>query len=259
MNRRTSPSLPSLGILAAAASLGIFFPAVSPGEEPLSPPPTASGGMHEVSPGVYEIGKLRIDQTMGTVTFPGAVNMDRGPLEYVLVTPSGNAHESLLVTADVQPQDLHLAMLLLGAKGAASQPAAADAPPAQISKEYLEHAPKLGGDSILITVKWQTKEGLEKKTPVEDWILKTDVHKPAERGPWIYNGSMFGQNGRFLAQIEGNFVALVTNPAALINNPRKGSDDDQIWDANPKVVPPVKTPLELTIELVDASKKKPAK
>jgi hypothetical protein len=239
--------------------MGIFSQALSQGEEPLSPPSTASSIMHEISPGVYEVGRLRIDQTTRILTFPCTVNMDRGPLEYLLVTPSGNAHESLLVTADVEPRDLHLAMLLLGAKGASTPPPSADAPPAQLSKEYLEHAPKLVGDPILITAKWQTKDGLEKKTPVEDWILKTDVHKPAERGPWIYNGSMFGQGGRFLAQVEGNFAALVTNPAALINNPRKGSDDDQIWDVNAKAVPPAKTPIELAIELVDTAKKKPAK
>jgi hypothetical protein len=215
--------------------------------------------MHEVSPGIYEIGKVRINQASQTLTFPCAVNMQSGALEYLLVTPAGNAHESLLVAANVEPRDLHLAMLLLGAKGSGSHPSPDDAPPAQLSKEYLEHAPKLTGDPILITVQWQTKDGQEKKSPVEDWILKTDVHKTAERGPWIYNGSMFGQNGRFLAQIEGNFAALVTNPAALINNPRKGSDDDQIWDVNDKVVPPAKTPVEVTIELVDPSKKKPAK
>jgi hypothetical protein len=181
--------------------------------------------------------------------------MDKGPLEYLLVTPSGNAHESLLVTSDIQPQDLHMAMLLLGAKGAVKTDGAHDSPPAQLSKEYLERAPKLTGDSISITVRWKTKEGEEKSAPVEDWLLKTDVHKPAERGPWIYNGSMFGTTGRFLAQEEGNFAALVTNPAALINNPRKGSDNDQIWDVNQKAVPPAKTPVEITIHLAEPKPK----
>ena len=70
-----------------------------------------------------------------------------------------------------------------------------------------------------------------------------------ERGPWTYNGSLFS-NGHFMAQVEGAFAALVTYPSALINNPRKGSDNDQIWAVNEKVIPPVKTPLEIAIQLL---------
>ena len=250
-------SMPHLAITRRRARIGGLFAGAIFGLSTLDSraqdaalPVPADSIMHEVSPGIYEVGKLRLNQATHTVTFPGAVNLDKGPLEYLLVTPSGNAHESLLVTSEVEPRDLHLAMLLLGAKGSGIHaPAPDDAPPTQLSKDYLEHAPKLTGDPLSITVKWKSKEGIEKKTPVEDWILKTDVHKPAERGPWIYNGSMFGTGGRFLAQVEGNFVALVTNPAALINNPRKGSDNDQVWDVNEKVVPPAKTPVEITLQL----------
>lgn len=228
-----------------------------------APPGVAMPGpslMHEVEPGIYEMGKLHLEQATHSLTFPGTVNMEKGAIEYLLVTPAGNAHESLLVT-DVEPRDLHMAMLLLGAKGAGIHGAnPEDAPPTQLSREYLEHAPKLRGDELGITVTWKDAKGIEKKAPVEDWILKTDVHKPAERGPWIYNGSMFSTEGRFLAQIEGNFAALVTNPAALINNPRKGSDNDQIWEVNTKTAPPPKTPITITIQLLhpepDAAPKK---
>jgi len=197
------------------------------------------------------MGKLHLEQATHTLSFPGTVNMEKGNIEYLLVTPAGNAHESLLVTSDVEPRDLHLAMLLLGAKGAGIHGTPADeAPPGQISREYLTHAPKLRGDDLGITVTWKDAKGVEKTSPVEDWILKTDVHKQAERGPWIYNGSMFSTEGRFLAQVEGNFAALVTNPAALINNPRKGSDNDQIWEVNTKTAPPPQTPVKITIQLL---------
>ncbi len=253
-----------LTCLFAAA---IVFPALPAGAQGGAdlPPPREPGdstpgvsAMHEVSPGVFEVGHLRIEQATRKLIFPGAVNMDKGPLEYLLVAPAGNAHESLLVTSQIEPRDLHLAMLLLGAKGAAANDGgSSDTPPAQLSRDYLEHAPKLAGDPILISVRWKAKDGTEKMVPVEDWLLKTDVRKPAEHGVWIYNGSMFGSSGRFLAQVEGNFAALVTNPAALINNPRKGSDNDQIWEPNQKAMPPAGTPIEIIIQLTDA-KEKPA-
>ncbi len=211
--------------------------------------------MREVSPGVFFAGKLQLDQAARTVTFPGEVNMDQGVVEYLLVAPAGNAHESLLVTSQVQASDLHLAMLLLGAKGAGLQtPAAGDAPPSQLSRDYLEHAPKLAGDSISISVKWTGKDGKEKSSPVEDWLIRNDTNKPVDHTPWIYTGSMFGANGSFLAQTEGNFAAMVTNPACLINNPRKGADNDQIWEINRKVTPPAKTPIQITIQLLNADK-----
>jgi hypothetical protein len=73
----------------------------------------------------------------------------------------------------------------------------------------------------------------------------------------IYTGSMF-RDGHFLAQSEGAFAALVTYPAALINNPRKGSDDDLVWAVNTKAVPPVDTPVEIIITLEPSPEAKPA-
>lgn len=217
---------------------------------------TAAPTMLEISPGIYQIGQIRLDQAQHMATFPGKVNMVEGPLEYVLVTTEGATHESLLST-EVQPADLHFAMLLLGAKGAGIlTPGPDEAPPTQIDKAYLEHAPRLKGDSIQIAVRWTAGTG-KKTTPVEDWIINTESKKAAARGPWIYTGSMF-QGGQFRAQSEGAFAALVTYPAALINNPRKGSDNDLVWEVNKKTVPPVDTPVTIVIKLDPAPDTQPA-
>jgi hypothetical protein len=175
--------------------------------------------------------------------------MAKDLVEYVLVTPEGSVHESLL-TSEIQPTGLHFAMLLLGAKGAgllAPQPG--QAPPGQLDAEYLRGAPRLKGDNLNITVKWKNKEGAEKSAPVEDWLMHPDTGKAAPRGPWIYTGSMFGADGKFLAQQQGVFICVVTNPASLINNPRKGNDDDRVWAVNEKAVPPVDTPVEIAITI----------
>lgn len=226
------------------AALALPFAPASAAEATAAPTAPA---MREISPGVYQIGAVRIDQAQRTATFPGKVNMADGNLEYLIVTTEGATHESLLSTG-VQPSDLHFSMLLLGAKGAGLEaPAPEDAPPPQINRQYLEHAPRLKGDRISIRVKWSAG-GMEKSVPVEDWILNTETKKPAARGPWLYTGSMF-RNGQFLAQLDGAHAALVTYPAALINNPRKGSDNDLAWEVNTRAVPPVDTPVEIVIQL----------
>jgi len=243
-------------LLRALTALGALALLPARAAEPPTGAPKPTGvpesAIKEIGNGVYEIGKVRLDQQQRTVVFPGAVNMDKGALEYLLVTKDGPTHESLLIS-DVTPSDLHLAMVLLGAKGAGIHaPAAADAPPAQITAEYLKHAPPLSGDRITISVEWEDRKGAKKRAPVEDWIFMSNTKKTAAHGPWIYNGSMFGADGRFLAQSEGAFAALVTNPSALINNPRKGNDDDQIWEVNVKAVPPAETAVQIAIHLDEA-------
>ncbi len=215
-------------------------------------PPPAKPVVREVSPGIYQVGKVRLDQKALSIAFPGKLNMKRGLLEYLLVNPKGSAHESLLVT-DVEANDIHVAMLLLGAKGGAIT---AEAPPAQLDAHYFRTAPKLTGDTVFITVKWKEKD-VEKTVPIEGWLVNA-ARKPVEHGAWIYNGSMLYE-GRFLAQAEGNLVALVTSPTALINNPRKGNDNDQMWNVNEEATPGESTPVEIIFKLVPPAAPKPSK
>ena len=216
-------------------------------------PPPAKPAVREVSPGIFEIGKVRLDQKALSISFPGKVNMRRGLLEYLLVNPEGSVHESLLVT-DAGATDIHLAMLLLGAKGGAIT---AGTPPAQLDGRYFRTAPKLTGDTVFITVKWKEKD-VEKTVPIEDWLFNEEARKAISHGPWIYNGSMLYE-GRFLAQDDGNLIALVTSPTALINNPRKGNDNDQMWNVNEEATPGEGTPVEIIFKLVPPGDPKPSK
>lgn len=237
--------------LSMAALLVTFAQADTAGVE--DAPPLAKPIVRMVSPGIYEVGKIRLDQKAASISFPGKLNMKRGLVEYLLVNQKGRIHESLLVT-DVEANDIHVAMLLLGAKGGA---VTAVAPPEQLDARFFRNAPKLTGDAVFITVKWREKE-VDKTVPVEDWIVNEPEKKNIEHGPWMYNGSMVYE-GRFLAQIHGDLVAVVTSPAALINNPRKGNDNDQIWNVNGDTTPGLATPVEITFKLVPPENTKPSK
>ena len=230
----------SASILGLFSSALIAVGAVGADVPPLPVKPV----VRMVSPGMYEVGKVRLDQKTMSISFAGTLNMKRGLLEYLLVNSKGSAHESLLVT-EVEATDIHVAMLLLGAKGGA---VVTEAPPAQLDARYFRTAPKLTGDAVLIRVKWKEKE-VEKTASIEDWIFNDASKKPVEPGAWTYNGSMVHE-GRFLAQADGNLVALVTSPSALINNPRKGNDDDHQWTANGDTTPGIGTLVEVIIQLV---------
>ena len=188
---------------------------------------------------------IQIDKEKRTITFPAAINMTEGLLEYLIVAETGKTHESLLSTK-IEPYDLQVAMLLLGIAPAGK----ADAePPAQLNKAYLKTAPELKGRKISLFVAWQDAGGGH-RVRAEDLIWSLKENAPMTGGPWTYNGSaMYG--GKFLAQVDGSVAALVRDSAALMNNPRPGNDDDQIWEANTKAAPAVGTAVDVIVELED--------
>ena len=53
----------------------------------------------------------------------------------------------------------------------------------------------------------------------------------------------------FLAQKEGSIVSLIADPAALVNNPRPDRENDELWTLRTPKIPPVGTPVQVTIRL----------
>ena len=188
---------------------------------------------------------IQIDKARRTVTFPASINMTDGLLEYLIVNDMGKTHESLLSTK-IQPYDIQVAMLLLGIKPAAH---ASAQPPAQINRAYLQNAPRLEGEKISIHLAWQDARGPH-SVRAEDLVWNLKQNAAMTEGPWTYNGSEMYE-GKFLAQVDGSIGALVRDSAALLNNPRPGNDDDQIWEPCAKVAPKVGTAVDVTIELED--------
>lgn len=204
----------------------------------------------EVSPGIYELNSVRLEKEERRVSVPCKINMTEGLLEYLVVTERGSTHESLLIT-EVNPQDVHTAMLLLGAKGSETKDADV---PGQINAEFLARAPKLTGDNITLKVEWTDKDGAKQQAGIEKWIIfkrpVKEEYKITEvpEGPWLYTGSYFHED-KFMAQYDGLLASLVVNPMALINNPRPEAKEDMIWHVNAKAVPARTTPVQLIITL----------
>jgi hypothetical protein len=199
----------------------------------VSTPPT-NAPLRQVGPGLFEIGKVRLNKPENKVSFPAVLNQAEGAIEYLLVTSYGKTHESLLRT-DAEPYHIHLAMLLLGAKGAGTNSFPEDA------------AQPLPGDPILIDLEWKSNSRSQHHR-AEDLIFNLQTRSVMSRGDWVYNGSSVFQ-GTFLAQDNGSIVSVMTDPDALMNNPRPGWENDKIWQVRATEVPPLNSPLEVTITL----------
>jgi len=187
----------------------------------------------------FTMGKITVDKRGRTVRFPATVNMSDGSLEYLLVTDKGKTHESLFATT-VAPFQLHIAMLLLGVSPTQE---IKELPPEQLTAESLKTAPELKGDKVDILVSWKSGANAQ-QIHAEEWINSRLTQAPMTTEPWLYTGSAIFQK-RFLAQEEGSIIALVTDPVALINNPRAGHNDDTVWSVRNDKVPAVGTPVDI--------------
>ena len=205
-----------------------------------APAPDSTGNnltnapLKEIRPGLFELGQVRLDKAQRTVRFPASVNLREGNIEYVVVTATGKTHESLLRTT-AEPYHIQLAFLLLGAKGASTNTLPED--PAR----------PLPGDKAEIEFGW-TIEGKTRSFRAEDFVHDRKANGPARRGHWIYTGSRLRDDG-FAAQLDGSIVSLITDADALINSPRPGREDDDNWLVRTNDLPPLHTPVEVTIRL----------
>ena len=200
----------------------------------------------EATETVFTLGGITVDKAAKTVRFPATVQLESGPLEYLLVTEAGKTHESLLATK-VSPFKIHVAMLLLGARPARE---IKEPPPEQLNATNLKNAPELKGDKVNILVTW-TANGKEQQIHAQEWVHNRLTQTSMTPGPWIYTSSALFK-GTFLAQKEGSIIALVTDPVALINNPRPGHTDDSVWTVQKGQVPAANTPVEIIFQLLPA-------
>lgn len=200
--------------------------------------------IEELADGRLKIGEVVLDKKKRSITFPAAINLDKGEMEYLLVQEGGKTHESLFVTK-VLPTHIHIAMLLLGVK-LPQQPAIAP-PPQNIDANYLKSAPKPKGEDVTILVRW-TDNGKTVEMHGEDLMFDQAKKQQMSRGPWIYNGSI-ESGGVFLAQQERSIISMIIDPAALVNNERPDSDNDQVWTIISEKCPKVGTPVEITLQL----------
>ena len=202
--------------------------------------------LKEIHPGIFQLGDVKIDKRRRTVSFSAVMNLRQGPMEYLLVSSWGKVHESILRT-ETEPYRIHVAMLLLGAKGAGTNEEDA----VEVPGSFVSHPSnvRIPGDEITLDVKWK-ENGKVTRKKAEELIFNSKSKSVLRKGDWVYNGSLL-EGHSFLAQREGSIVSLVTDPEALINNAVPGHDDDTIWTVNTNSLPSAGAPVEVIIKLTD--------
>jgi len=236
--------LTACALCAAITCQAEVFPNSGPsvGQDPAIPPigmnAPANSPIVRIGKGLIRVGKVTINKSEKSVSFPAQINMDKGLLEYVLVRTGGKTHESLFRT-EAEPYDIQLSCILLDLVGT-------DKP---LPYQGAQDVPK--GDLVSISISIKDKDGKVHELPVEKWITKLLDGKPADVNSlkWIYVGSWINE-GRFMAQMDGSIIALYHDPVSIIDNASPGGESDKIWFVKEGAVPPVGTPVTITIQSV---------
>ena len=222
----------------------VLFASLAPlafAEEPeaaSSNPPR--GQLKKVGPGVLELGGIQLDTQKYEIRFDAEVNQTKNIVEYAVVHEMGKTHESLLRTK-ISPYQLQVLLLL--AKAQKFQETLPEFDPE--GREVPPPTPR-PNHRIRISVQ-DLRKSDNPPVPLGDWVANVADGKPMQAEPWMYTGSRVYE-GRFLAQEDGDIVAIYLNPVALFNSWIPGNNNDETWIPNSGKVPPIGTPVRVTLK-----------
>ena len=246
-----SPIFPAAVLCAVALPLLAQKPAApAAGEKPATP---AAGDAQPTPPPApaikplggprYELSGITFNEDTRAIHLPALVNMTEGLLEYALVHEAGKVHESFLSTV-VSPYDLNVVLLLLSYQPASTFFDVSD----KKAGAVLFKNPKIASAArITVTLEWKNPDGKTQSAPLESLLLNVDQKATVTAGSFTYTGSFLMEDGMFMAGETGSILALYADAAALINNPRQGNENDDIWLPDKSKVPPKATPVSVTI------------
>ena len=208
----------------------------------------------KVGASTYRIGEVTFDSKTKEVAIPVIVNLrEGGPIEYVLVNESGKTHESILITA-ARPIEVQIALKLLKYKEGAGDifDKLLPAEDRKVKGKKSENR----GTAVDVVVEWKDKEGKEHSSSVNEWVLdgstirkEGDPGTPMPEHPWHYTGSVV-QGGKFLGELEGSIIAVYLDPVSLFNTSVPGSEHDERWGANHRLIPAIGTKAVLKVRPV---------
>ena len=233
-------------ILALAAGLAVPCAAQDRPSSPAGPEGLESlkKRARRVGRTQYELGALIIDTKQRTIRCKGKVNMAAGgPIELLACLPTGKVHESVL-TLDLKPLDLQVALLLLGLEPGRN--------PGVRYRQGSAQASRPIGGMVELYVEWQEKgdRALEARTVrhrAEDLLYNTHGQRTVEATRWVFVGSRWDE-GRFGADMEGSVVSTYYDPLAILELPLELVNDDTWGIVNEEIVPPAGTAVELIVQ-----------
>lgn len=235
------------GVSAAISALGLFASFAPEQGHPAQTPPDLTAA--------FAAQGIHLDIAKGVCTLPASILVREDLLEYLLVNPHGQAHESMFTT-DVVPSVLNVALLALGLKpGRNASWVLRDPKPTEAEikdgvSPYVVVPP--AGDGLYFYAAWKAG-GETYFYRVEDLVLDRSTGATMRRHKWVYLGSRMVKpredkaEEAFAADLEGNLVsvALFEQGNTLLTAALPECLKQTIWMTNFWLVPPRGARVEL--------------
>lgn len=198
----------------------------------------------------HQLGKITFDNKLRTIEFDGTLEQNEILVEYLLVNPHGKIHESVF-TSDILPFNLNLAMKLLGFKESKQLLPILDKNHVPTGKFHQATPEQKRHSRFTISVSWDV-DGKKVTHDAHTLIGKVNTSKTLSPAPWIYSGS-YVLAGQFKADLSGDIFAIFTDSGSIANYSGEGRDDDTLWVANKKILPPYGTPVHITLKQINST------
>ena len=152
---------------------------------------------------LFRIGNIRVDTAKREISVAGKVNRTTA-LEFIANTKGGmKAYESAF-SMDTDAVMFNTALILIGLDKGNGVP----------TKFHFDPDPPKG-DRVEIWVEW-TVNGATKKLRAEEVVWNANTKQTLPAGQWVYTGSVFLDDGRYLADRDGVLIGFVHTPAPII-------------------------------------------
>lgn len=175
------------------------------------------------------------------------VCLREGPLEMFLCRLNTKEHESIL-HVDADPEQIHAALIAAGAKRGS---------PVVFHPEYKAAS----GSVIAVSVTYREK-GKVKTAPSGTWVKDKRTGKDMAYN-WVFAGSRYfkdpeGKMPDYYLARNGELISLANFPDSMLDLPVKSPKDvaDLIFEINTDRIPPMQTPVIVTLTPVVEKKKK---
>jgi len=191
--------------------------------------------VEDLGGGRYRIGTIEVDKEARKFTVPGTVIAlaDGTPIEYLAISRVGSKAYESLVQLDVSAVEFNLACILIGL----------DRDKAVRPQQHFDPV-EVTGDVVDIRISWQGEDGARE---MEIERLLKDTTDAADH-VWVYTGSSFLLDGRYLAEIIGTLIGVVHDPGSIIQHQRGlGLGNYGAVTMDPDTVPPGGTPVSVMV------------
>lgn len=168
-------------------------------------PAAANSPLERLGPDLYRVGAIKVDTARRELTVAGTLNQVT-VLEFVANARGGMKAYETALTLDTDAINFNVALVLIGLDKGRATPA----------KQHFDPNP-VSGDPVELTIEWQAGRK-KRRAPIETLLFDRSTNEALPPGEWVYTGSTFTPDGRYLAAVEGTLIGFAHTPSSVIES-----------------------------------------